>query len=115
MSRQYPQPSQADLDLMHATLSWLADVPAPADALPDTLQSWVPEAAGRYGRGFTAWTRSIQLDGGQVTVEVHGLQWDDGTIERTVVCDVPVEMSGQDPTAVCAALAEAASPVADAD
>jgi hypothetical protein len=50
-----------------------------------------------------------------VTVEVHGLQWDDGTIERTVVCDVPVEMSGQDPTAVCAALAEAASPVADAD
>jgi len=37
MSRQYPQPSQADLDLMHATLSWLADVPAPADALPDTL------------------------------------------------------------------------------
>jgi len=40
--------------------------------------------------------RQRGVDGGQVTVEVHGLQWDDGTIERSVVCDVPVEMSGQE-------------------
>jgi len=104
----YPQPNESDLDLIRATESWLADIPAPADALPGTLQSWVPEAAGRYTRGFTAWTRSIQLSGGQVAVEVHGLQWDDGAIERTVVYDVPVEMCGQDAITIGAALTETA-------
>ena len=59
--------------------------------------------------------RQRGVDGGQVTVEVHGLQWDDGTIERTVVCDAPVAMGGQEVRAVSAALAEAAERIVAAD
>ncbi len=93
---------------------WRADIAPPADATE--LTPWVPWEDDRYARSFSVYKDDVALDDGQrVVVELQGMQYDDGSIERTLTVEhrsagMPycVEISGQQARVLAAALLAAA-------
>ena len=90
----------------------MADIPAPADA--HRLFAW-RNYKGRNARAFIGYRNSIDSPGAPVVIEVLGLQYADGAIERTVGIEgMPDEMTPAIARAIAAALTEAAERIDNA-
>jgi hypothetical protein len=93
---------------------WRADIAPPADATE--LTPWVPWEDERYARSFSIYRADVALEAEQrVVVELQGMQYDDGSIERTLTVEhrsagMPycVEINGQQAREIAAALLAAA-------
>jgi hypothetical protein len=68
-----------------------ADIPAPPEAI-GVVHDWEVWGDG-YGRMFAAWIRTI----GSTTVQILGVQHDDGRIERTIFAEVNDDDGGKTP------------------
>ena len=75
-----------------------ADVAAPADA-GGTINDWEEWGDG-YGRMYTVSNRGA--------VEIFGVQFDDGRIERNILCRADCDMTAADARRLAQALIEAA-------
>ena len=81
-----------------------ADVPPPSEAT-GTLCDWEERDGDRFGRMFTV-SRADVADTG---VEICGVQYDDGRIERAILLtDAPEDITAAEARALAAALLAAA-------